>query len=29
VCTWFRARGLDPEVADEHALYGELLASAF
>ena len=20
VCTWFRARGLDPEVADEHAL---------
>ena len=29
VCAWFRARGLDPEVADEHALYGELLASAF
>ncbi len=29
VCTWFVARGLDPEVADEHALYGELLASAF
>jgi RIO kinase 1 len=29
VCTWFRARGLDPDVADEHALYGELLGSAF
>ena len=29
VCAWFRARGLDPDIADEHALYGELLASAF
>ncbi|MGA9749767.1 MAG: RIO1 family regulatory kinase/ATPase [Nocardioides sp.] len=29
VCRWFLARGLDPEVADEHTLYGELLASAF
>jgi RIO kinase 1 len=29
VCTWFRARGLDPDLADEHALYGELLAAAF
>ena len=29
VCGWFRSRGLDPDVADEHALYGELLASAF
>ena len=29
ICGWFRSRGLDPEVADEHALYGELLASAF
>ncbi len=29
VCTWFRARGLDPAVADEHALFGELVASAF
>jgi RIO kinase 1 len=27
VCTWFRARGLDS--ADEHALFGELLARAF
>ncbi|QNN52150.1 serine protein kinase RIO [Nocardioides mesophilus] len=29
VCGWFRARGLDPAVADEHALFGELVASAF
>jgi RIO kinase 1 len=29
VCTWFRARGLDPDLADEHALYADLLASAF
>jgi len=29
VCAWFRARGLDPEVADEHALFGELLGCAF
>jgi RIO kinase 1 len=27
VCAWFRARGL--ETADEHALFGELLAHAF
>jgi RIO kinase 1 len=27
VCAWFRARGL--ESADEHALFGELLAHAF
>jgi RIO kinase 1 len=26
ICTWFTARGLD---VDEHALFGELLASAF
>jgi RIO kinase 1 len=26
VCGWFRSRGLD---ADEHALYGELVAHAF
>ena len=28
VCTWFTARGLDPGIADEHALFGELVASA-
>jgi RIO kinase 1 len=25
VCAWFRSRGLDPELADEHALFGELV----
>jgi RIO kinase 1 len=29
VCAWFRARGLDPAVADEHALFGDVLATAF
>lgn len=29
VCTWFVQRGLDERVADEHALYGELLGAAF
>ena len=29
VCSWFRAKGLDPAVADEHALYADLLATAF
>ena len=29
VCAWFRAKGLDPEVADEHALFGDLLSTAF
>jgi RIO kinase 1 len=29
VCTWFAARGLDPAVADEHALFADLVASAF
>jgi RIO kinase 1 len=29
VCAWFRARGLDPAVADEHALYADVLATAF
>jgi RIO kinase 1 len=29
ICTWFRRRGLDPEVADEHALFGDLVATAF
>ena len=28
VCTWFVARGLDERVADEHALFSDLLASA-
>ena len=27
ICTWFRARGL--ETADEHTLFGELMAHAF
>jgi RIO kinase 1 len=29
VTSWFLARGLDPEVADEHALFGALVAAAF
>lgn len=29
VCAWFVARGLDERVADEHALFADLLASAF
>ena len=29
VCAWFRQRGLDPAVADEHALFGELMTVAF
>jgi RIO kinase 1 len=29
VCAWFRSRGLDPRVADEHALYADVLATAF
>jgi len=29
VCDWFRRRGLSAELADEHALYGDLLATAF
>lgn len=29
VCAWFRSKGLDPEVADEHALFSDLLATAF
>ncbi len=29
ICAWFRARGLDPAVADEHALFADLLATAF
>ena len=29
VCAWFRGRGLDPAVADEHALFSDVLATAF
>jgi RIO kinase 1 len=29
VCGWFRSRGLDPEIADEHALFSDVLATAF
>jgi hypothetical protein len=29
VCAWFRGKGLDPEVADEHELFTDVLASAF
>ena len=28
VCTWFLSRGLDERLADEHALFGDLLAAA-
>jgi RIO kinase 1 len=29
VCAWFRSKGLDPGLADEHALFGDVLSSAF
>lgn len=29
VCAWFRGKGLPAEVADEHALFADLLAHAF
>ncbi len=29
VCAWFRARGLPPEVADEHLLFADVMATAF
>jgi RIO kinase 1 len=29
VCAWFRSKGLDPEVADEQALFTDLLSTAF
>jgi RIO kinase 1 len=29
ICAWFRGKGLDPDVADEHALFGDLLSTAF
>jgi len=29
VCGWFRSRGLDPGLADEHLLFADLMATAF
>lgn len=29
VCAWFRSRGLDPKVADEHALFSDVVATVF
>ncbi len=29
VCGWFRNKGLDPVVADEHALFSDVLSTAF
>ncbi len=29
VCAWFRSKGLDKDVADEHALFSDVLATAF
>jgi len=29
VCGWFRSKGLDPKVANEHALFSDVLATAF
>jgi len=29
VCAWFRSKGLDPRLADEQALFSDLLATAF
>ncbi len=29
VCGWFRSKGLDPEIADEHSLFSDVLATAF
>ena len=29
LCTWFRARGMDGQVADEQALFADLMAHAF
>jgi RIO kinase 1 len=29
ICAWFRGKGLDPDVADEQALFGDLLSTAF
>jgi RIO kinase 1 len=29
ICAWFRGKGLDPDVADEQALFTDLLSTAF
>ena len=29
VCAWFRSKGLDPALADEHAVFSDVLATAF
>ena len=29
VCGWFRSKGLDPMIADEHSLFSDVLATAF
>ena len=29
VCAWFRSKGLDPAIADEHELFSDVLATAF
>jgi RIO kinase 1 len=29
ICAWFRGKGLDPELADEQALFTDLLSTAF
>jgi RIO kinase 1 len=28
-CAWFRSKGLDPAVAEEHRLFADLLSEAF
>ncbi|WP_109507390.1 serine protein kinase RIO [Nocardioides speluncae] len=29
ICNWFRHKGLSPELADEHTLFGDLVSTAF
>ena len=29
ICAWFRRRGLEHPLADEHTLFGELLGTVF
>ena len=29
VCAWFRSKGLNPSIADEHALFSDVLSTAF
>ena len=29
LCSWFRSKGLDPDLADEHAMFSDVLAGAF